>query len=482
MASKPRWSAWQKFLVFITAVLLLRQLWWALFGYLNVDEFENLHLIWLLDHGQWPTRDFFHTHPIIYNFLLYPLYAWKGPSAQLPGLVRLALFPLVLLLTWQVGWLAKKSYQSETAGWLAVIFFLSSPTVGRSVAEMRPDAVSVPLALAGVMAFLAYAQKRDAQTRLLYLSALFFGLGFLFTQKCLFIFLATLWMSERCHSRLQQLSAKDRIKRIAVFSLIAVAPIALYLAIPILLDQLIFQNFLLLTVNALPGPQSELLWQSRLHLLKLVPAANIVLLALGLYACRQSRFWRERQMTRAQVGPHLFAAIALISVVFTFATPALVGHFFVLPFLFLSLVAAGWLARKTPKTAIAVLLLALVTANSIDYRNQYLKRDVQEEIFQYVLKEVPEDRPVLDMLSGFGAFRPIVGRYIYYRAGFWTTQHPMYIPHEIDVARAVVKREYGAVVDFHFLRRYAPASIVKAIEENYRPGENPHVYLPKPPP
>ena len=64
-----------RFLIALVAILLLRQLWWAVFGKLNVDEFEEVQVLWLIDQGIWPWRDFLHTHLPFYNFLLYPIFA-----------------------------------------------------------------------------------------------------------------------------------------------------------------------------------------------------------------------------------------------------------------------------------------------------------------------------------------------------------------------------------------------------------------------
>ena len=67
-----------RFLIYALAAcaigLAFRCLYWTLTGHLNADDFENIQIIWLFEHGVLPFRDYYHTHLPLYHVFLYSLF------------------------------------------------------------------------------------------------------------------------------------------------------------------------------------------------------------------------------------------------------------------------------------------------------------------------------------------------------------------------------------------------------------------------
>jgi len=87
------------------------------------------------------------------------------------------------------------------------------------------------------------------------------------------------------------------------------------------------------------------------------------------------------------------------------------------------------------------------------------------ETARFVRENVDLEMPILDSLSGYGTFRPIIGKFIYYRPG--TYDEAYYARQSNVVQHALKEQRYGAVIDSPLLD-YAPEEIRRLIQDNYQ--------------
>ena len=98
---------------------------------------------------------------------------------------------------------------------------------------------------------------------------------------------------------------------------------------------------------------------------------------------------------------------------------------------------------------------------------------------RFLQRTLRRDVPVLDAVSGLGTFRPILGKFIYYRPGmfapgFYESQNRL-------VAEALREKAVGAVAD-HWMLQFAPEEIQELVRRNYQASEEfPGVLLPRSP-
>ena len=464
------------FLAVCLGALLLRQLWFALFGYLNVDEFENAQVVWLWRQGLLPVRDYFHPHLITYNLLLAPIYALCGPTPELLGWIRVFLFPLVLLPVWQIGWIGRR-LGGARAGWLAAVLFLSSPITGYSLAEMRPDTVALPLVLGALMCGLAYLERSEPSPRLFYAAALLLGLNFLFTQKFVFLAFVLMWRLETHHARVWQWAPARRWRSALAFGALTLLPLPLVIAGYGLAGWLNWDDFLLLIGSATQYVPVN--WQSQK--VKLLTAAGYALsdgvpLLLGLWGLATIAFSRGAMARARSSVPWIAGVVLIVSALEILGLPVLFFHLLVLPQVMLSLLAVQTVVSRRAGLIAALALLQLIYAHLVN-RDVFHTRQQQVETFRYVLEHVPPDRPVLDFFSGYSAFRPIVGRLLYFR--------PLYEGGDISapqlraVVRGLATRRIGLVVK-DVLFRFLPPALRDLILANYEPTpEYPDLLAPK---
>lgn len=484
--NKNRWdlAAWT--MATLLGLLLLRQLGWTILGALNVDELENLQVLWLWERDVLPFRDYLHSHMPIFSFVLYPLYALFGPSLALPGAVRLVFFPLQCLLLWQVFWLGRRLLGSRVSGYAALGFFLAAPVVGKSLGEVRGDTLAYPLALAAVMCFSRFVDEYGARLRWFYLTGLLFGLSLIFTQKVIFLFLATALYYERFQARGLRWGFWLRLRRWWWFTLLFATPFATALGLLAATGVIEPDGLAILPDNGLRFAQSKLLANYRLVLMAFVLVSSLpILLPAGRIALERQR-GRYSLASADQMLWQLAATYAVTAALQLLLIPVLFMHLFVLPFLFFGLLAARFWRNRSRRTltivlAISILLAHLQLATGEFYRS---RRPLLRQM-AFLAENVPPDRPVLDGLTGAGAFRPIVGRHLYYRPFFFSDV--FFADQDRAVIEALARKKYGAVLDqmVFDLRdqdhsRYISPAVARLIRQNYYPvRQMPGVLLPR---
>lgn len=470
MRADERRDRW--LLVALAALLAWRLGGWLIAGSFNEDELENLQVLWLFHHGVMFGRDYVTSHLPTFAFLLEPLYRWKGPGPELPGVVRLALVPVVAWTLVEVHALGRRISGWDLGGWVTVALVLASPTLAASLSEARPDALALPLALAGLRLFDAYARGRGDGPRRLALSGVAFGASLLMNPKPTFLVLATLWAADRHHAIDRALAPSERRRRAGLFAGTALAPLAV--AIGVLAASGIVSRgdveVFLTTGYRWLDPVRLLEWK-RFLLERIVMLTPLPWL-LGAWAL--ARCHPRRAATREPGWDALWlAALAYVGQIV--GSAVVVTQMLLFPAVLLAAAAARTLRERSTATTLLV-CLATVVVPAVIAPEDRSGRDEQEARWRYVLDHTAADRPVLDGRWGCEAFRPLVGRFQQFRP--WAYRPEVFAAEQARVAEALVERRFGAVIE-HPNFALLPGDIRALAEANYAPSDRPEVWLPR---
>lgn len=132
----PTWSMTvAKALVFF--LLLVRVV--AVFRYQHdIDESQNLHIVYGWIAGEFPYRDRFDNHAPLFAFWFAPLAWMVGENPDIVLFARLALLPIGFVALWLVFRIARLVAGSEIAWWTVAISLALADWSLKSV-EFRPD-------------------------------------------------------------------------------------------------------------------------------------------------------------------------------------------------------------------------------------------------------------------------------------------------------------------------------------------------------
>ncbi|MDP8224100.1 MAG: hypothetical protein P9L99_12130 [Candidatus Lernaella stagnicola] len=466
-------------LLALTGLLILRQAGWALWGQFNVDEFENLQVLWLWDRGVLPFRDYLHSHLPTFSFLLYPIYALVGPGPILPAVVRLIAFPLQLLLLWELYTLGRLVTGRSLAGVLAVGFALTSPIIGASLSEVRGDTVVYPMIL-GSLLCLWYLIESGGKLRWFYLAGLLIGLSLMFTQKAVLLSLVLALFFERHLARGLGMSFGRRLLHWLGFTALAVGPFLVALVTIGVICDMNAANMVALPDNGIRFAESALLTRYRLLLWPTIILPTLIFVGPAWYAALRLVRGRASASSAPQTILRFCAVYALLALVQLILMPVLFMHIFILPYLFFALLAAWYFLRKSRRTVLVVFVIGLALAHAQIWNSElYSSRERQMTQMKFVAANVPADKPVLDPLNGAGSFRPLVGRHLHYRPFFFAGE--FYDDESRLVARALAQKEFGAVIDQYVVREHLPYGIKRIIERNYQwAPESEGILVPRP--
>ena len=164
----------------------------------NSDEFESIHVAWMMSQGMSIYSDFFeHHHPFFY-YLLAPLVILAKSSILALYLARLLIFInllIVYFITFKIACLVKNKRFALISLIILnnFIFFLTTAT------EIRPDNLQLSFGLLALYLLLLFFKKSRAL--FLFFSAISLGVSLLFLQKAIFliapIFLFLLWQKRK---------------------------------------------------------------------------------------------------------------------------------------------------------------------------------------------------------------------------------------------------------------------------------------------
>ncbi|MCL4236201.1 MAG: glycosyltransferase family 39 protein, partial [Deltaproteobacteria bacterium] len=328
------------FLVAVVFGLLVRQFYWVLTGYLNPDEFENLQIVWLFERGIWPYRDYIHTHLPVHNLLLWPIYRVHGPTAELPGLVRIYLFPITLLVAAQIGWIARQLANRRIAAWLAIIVFLASPAVGKKLAEVRPDAFAYPCWLAAIASFVSFTESKGSARSSFYWCAAALGIGLLFSQKGVLLVPALAIGFESQMAHFSRPPWTGRFYRHVAFAAIAAAPTILLLSGLFAMGMVSSTDLNPLFTGGLHSTSGGFFNAHRIQVLLNGALASFIAVAFGLVGIFRARLWKGAKNFETKVGVQALAFVALVSLAQFAAQSVMFYHVLVLPVAVFSILAA----------------------------------------------------------------------------------------------------------------------------------------------
>ncbi|MBF0275604.1 MAG: glycosyltransferase family 39 protein [Nitrospinae bacterium] len=163
--------------------------YFALYRYINVDEFEHLYSAWNVYRGEIPFKDFFEHHNLLFMYLLAPLFSYVEEGTAIIIVSRLFMLLFTLGTLYLVFLFAEKMYNSSVA-WISCLSLTSISIYVDSCMEVRPD---IPETFFGVASFyLLYKWTEKPRPIMLVFSGVLFFISFLFLQKALFFFPALL--------------------------------------------------------------------------------------------------------------------------------------------------------------------------------------------------------------------------------------------------------------------------------------------------
>lgn len=170
--------------------------WWLLKArQFDPDEFEHLHVAWLIAQGQLPYLDFFEHHTPWFHFALAPFFGLFRVESSSRDAVAFLFFArklmwlltgTILLLVFRLG----KLWRSSLVGLLAALFLVNAEIFSTATLEIRPDVFACIFWLAClILAVDALGPERSLSSsrwRLAW-SGVFLGAGLMSTQKVLFV-------------------------------------------------------------------------------------------------------------------------------------------------------------------------------------------------------------------------------------------------------------------------------------------------------
>ena len=355
----------------------------------NSDEFESIHVAWMMSQGMSIYTDFFeHHHPFFY-YLLVPLIILGKSSIFTLYLGRLLIFVnllFVYFITYKIASLIKDKYFALISLLILnnFIFFLTTVT------EIRPDNLQLSFSLLALYFFVLYIKR----SRVLFLSltALSLGVSLLFLQKAIF-FIAPIFL----FLFFQVWKKKKRGKSIYIFLaslLVPIIPYFIYLFVTGNLN-VYFQNFWLF----------NLLVEIRQPILKFyfsLILTNILAWSLFFYGLVRARQEKKQILL-------FFSFIALFILLALVPTPFKLNQYYTVIAPLAAMVAAfglQYIIDKNKKIAAIILILLMVFPVVFLVAGQ-IKASNTEQLARvnYVLDNtVPGDK-VFDGATYFNLFR-----------------------------------------------------------------------------
>lgn len=485
-AARPPWPeagpATRRALVALLVAVLAASIWrlvsFTLFGRFNVDEFENIQMLWLFDRGVIPYRDYLHSHTPLFNLLIWPVYRAVGATPDVLGAVRVAILPVVIATVALMG-IAARRVAGGLGALVAVTLITASPWAVQSLGEARPDTVTLPLLF--VVVWLVFRAADDSEWK----PARFFGAGAVLGVSTLFTLkngLYALIMAMAFeHLRFARFGAplRRRVLDMAIFGVLVVAPYTFFVALLVATGVVRLDAVDAVVTQSFGHLDPYLMKPQHWILVSVFFVGHAFTVFGGVIGAARARWWGEPGADAGRLidtvsGRMLAAGLAPL-VLMSFAVP----HMYLVGLAFAAMFAARLVIAMPRRRAALWLVAALVPPQFLTMAD-LTDRDAQMAEFRYVLEHAPPESPVIDNVYGYGTFRPIVGRFIHYRAG-------ILLPEDMEtqnvlVLRAVLRRRFGVVLKDH-LSQLQPEIVHHAIDRCYAPSKEypDRILLPRPP-
>ncbi len=173
-----------KLLWFLFSIELLTVFFLSLNKYFDNDEIESMHAAWKIFSGQRIYMDFFeHHHPFFY-YMLVPFVGMFNENAMVMIAGRVLVF-LMLLLIFLVTYLMARDLFEGVTALISVVLLSATHVFIFKAIEIRPDVPQTLFELVAV--FLLFKYFKRYSLACLILSAISFGISFLFLQKSIFL-------------------------------------------------------------------------------------------------------------------------------------------------------------------------------------------------------------------------------------------------------------------------------------------------------
>ncbi len=152
------------------------------------DEWQHLHMAWLISKGNIPYIDFYEHHTPLLHYLISPLFIWFPEDITVIFAARWFMFAIAIFTSVAL-YLTVRLYNDRSVALLSVI--LLNITVGftRHSLEVRPDVLLMFLEVAAFGCIMRSLILKDL--RWMMPAGLLLGLSFLTTPKAVFVCLAT---------------------------------------------------------------------------------------------------------------------------------------------------------------------------------------------------------------------------------------------------------------------------------------------------
>ena len=155
---------------------------YMLFGAFDDDEFQHVHISWLIRHGTIPVVDFFEHHSPVYHLLLSPL-AWFGSGRHLIFFYRTASVASLFGVLTLTGLLCRRETGRTLSALFAVTALLAIPMFLVKMVEARPASPALLCMAAALYIVFGVEPGSARRRRLIALAGIMTGLMVLLSPK-----------------------------------------------------------------------------------------------------------------------------------------------------------------------------------------------------------------------------------------------------------------------------------------------------------
>jgi 4-amino-4-deoxy-L-arabinose transferase-like glycosyltransferase len=428
-------SIWRAIFFAVLAFLLIHYVYFSIYNQFDNDEFEAVHTAWKINHGEHIYTGFFqHHHPLLY-YTLVPYIRIFGETPSAIMAMRVTMMILALAAIACTYLLAKKAFGADAA-MISVFLMLTSYTFLAKGRDIRPDTPQNLLGLVAVLLLVYYLA--DRQRIYLAASASALALGFIFSQKIIFLCLLIGAALPVLYFE-RKLTTADLITYFAISGIIAAAFLLIFVAAGIFHEYFVYNwainaNFLD-HFSPMKGLGRELKlsnWWWLAFAAGLVFAVRtfeqkfIAYFAVGLLA---SFF-----LVRSPYRQYLVPAIGFMSVIGGGGIAALCGK-----------VRFG---REWVPAVLAI--IAVINILALWEKPNTAKRNAQFAQISFVTRTTGMDDCVYDGSARFNVFRPDMDFFWFSvgRTGGLATYRKMGLSYPYDCIGKIVARKPVVISDY----------------------------------
>lgn len=367
---------------------------WSAQGFF-MDTAEHIHASWLVSTGMIPYRDFFeHHHPLLW-YLFAPITQLFYRDAVIIYIAKSIAIGGWLLSLYLFYKLSLRCTEQLSNARLAVLLFLAIPYLFNDIQNLRPDIFMNIAILAALYCFFVFLDTK--KTKFLCYSYLLWLIAFLFLQKALVFALG--------FGIAQVYFIKKKVIGTNIFSALFLPIFLSVLLLVVLWKMNLLASWWMCNFNF------NLLMQKNYGYfssgVSILPILALILAVLVI------RFFK---MNYKNFTLFCIWCCAVGQLLIFAPHPWYYNVFFMLSILLILPVAGQWLKRYF-LTSLSCLLVLLLISFLTFYRSTNARWKVHNtiELVDYILKNTPQDEPLLNTHSAYNLFNPDLD---YYWFGF----------------------------------------------------------------